>query len=451
MADISKALKVVRKLSPSGFFSRAAEAAQEIPQAKGTPEQMRKMLLDRKGVKPEELKWTGFDEWAKGKKSVTRDEITEFLRRNEVQVGEKTLSGDVKTIQSRIDGLENTRQNRNWTDAEEAEYRRLVNILNDDNAPIPKFSEYTLPGGENYRELLLTRPEVNPDATPRFSMREGSGMRRVDPDNYRSSHWNEPNVLAHMRMKERVDPEGRRVLHLEELQSDWAQQGRLVGFYTDEASAAANRERNAARQTQIQDEVRRILNGRKSTELSPEELRPIQKLVDENLLLNKHPQGVPSAPFVESTPGWTNFALRRAMIEAARRNYDAIAWTPGREQAARYPGGGAAREAGMSGYYDKILPTQISKVLKDIGETPQFGNVSFTRGNVRASGDDIMNALPETRAMNEAQRSEWWRSLDPQRHEQLFQEYRTRPMKLPSFNITPEMREKINQGLPLFT
>ena len=79
MADISKALKVVRQLNPLGLFSRATEEASRIPQAKGTGEQMRAALL-KQGVKPEELRWTGFDEWAKGTKSVTRDEMVEFLR-----------------------------------------------------------------------------------------------------------------------------------------------------------------------------------------------------------------------------------------------------------------------------------------------------------------------------------------------------------------------------------
>lgn len=79
---VQQALKAVRELNPLGLFSRATEAAANLPQAKGTGEQMRAMLV-RQGVKPDELKFTGFDEWAKGKKNVTRDEVVEFLRRME--------------------------------------------------------------------------------------------------------------------------------------------------------------------------------------------------------------------------------------------------------------------------------------------------------------------------------------------------------------------------------
>ena len=547
MVDVTKALNIVRRLSPSGFFSRAAEEAQRIPQAKGTPEQMRKMLLDRKGVKEDELKWTGLDEWLKGKKSVTREEIADFLNKNQVRVDEKVLGADSASsakavnlarerwvndaaairaeqagdIDNRRDFANASPDVRAWH-LEEALKEFNENALDNSfienlmprsfgNNARAKFEQYTLPGGEYYRELLLTRPEVNPDATPRFSVREGSGMRRVDADNYRSPHWDEPNVLAHMRMQERVDPEGRRVLHLEELQSDWAQEGRKRGFQQPQFTVRNKDMTGGGMSFPTKEEADNYLANMAA------EYRNDFRIVPET-----SSNGVPQGPFVESTPGWTNLALKRAMIEAARGNFDAIAWTPGAEQVKRYdlskrikriyalpyddgtyeigtklPGGAEFHQAsgrmsldkieqtfgkeiaeriksgqfsgtegnvsflegdnlraggkGMIGYYDKILPTQISKVLKDIGETPQFGNVSITRGNVGATGDDIMKALPETRDMNEAQRSAWWQSLDPQRRDQLFADYRAGSMELPSFNITPEMREKIKQGLPLFT
>ena len=165
---------------------------------------------------------------------------------------------------------------------------------------------------------------------------------------------------------------------------------------------------------------------------------------------------VPPAPFVESTPGWTNLALKRALTEAARGNYDAIAWTPGKTQFARYPDPDATPEQqakrlkGMIGYYDNILPTQIGKVLKDINETPQFGEMKI--GNTGGiSGTDVMNNLPETRGMDEAQQGNWWGSLDQSERTRLTDEHRAQGTNLSKFDLTPQMREKINQGLPLFT
>ena len=50
---------------------------------------------------------------------------------------------------------------------------------------------------------------------------------------FRHSHWDEPNVLLHIRFNERTDRSGNRVLFLEEVQSDWHQRGREVGYVGD--------------------------------------------------------------------------------------------------------------------------------------------------------------------------------------------------------------------------
>ena len=46
---------------------------------------------------------------------------------------------------------------------------------------------------------------------------------------FQSTHWNDPNVLAHVRFNERVI-DGQPVLFIEEIQSDWAQKGKKEGF-----------------------------------------------------------------------------------------------------------------------------------------------------------------------------------------------------------------------------
>ena len=47
---------------------------------------------------------------------------------------------------------------------------------------------------------------------------------------FRSGHWDEPNVVAHTRVNDRVDSNGKPGLFAEELQSDWQHQtGRKEG------------------------------------------------------------------------------------------------------------------------------------------------------------------------------------------------------------------------------
>jgi hypothetical protein len=46
---------------------------------------------------------------------------------------------------------------------------------------------------------------------------------------YTGGHWDEPNVLAHVRMNDRTGPNGEKILFLEEIQSDWMSDIRKKG------------------------------------------------------------------------------------------------------------------------------------------------------------------------------------------------------------------------------
>ncbi len=86
-----------------------------------------------------------------------------------------------------------------------------------------RFMEYTEDGGKNYREMLL-------------QVHDYEGKRE---DFYESGHFDEPNVVVHARTKDRTmakDAGG--VLYVEEMQSDWGQQGRRQGFSTEESIKA---------------------------------------------------------------------------------------------------------------------------------------------------------------------------------------------------------------------
>ena len=48
-------------------------------------------------------------------------------------------------------------------------------------------------------------------------------------------HWpDEPNVMTHMRLSDRLSPEGKKLLHIEEIQSDWHQAGRKKGYKSED-------------------------------------------------------------------------------------------------------------------------------------------------------------------------------------------------------------------------
>lgn len=80
-----------------------------------------------------------------------------------------------------------------------------------------KFDRFTVKGGENYREVLLTLGNA-----PGFDPNKDSFVYR--------QHFSQPNILAHVRLTDRTNEKGERVLFIEEVQSDWHQQGREQGY-----------------------------------------------------------------------------------------------------------------------------------------------------------------------------------------------------------------------------
>jgi hypothetical protein len=58
---------------------------------------------------------------------------------------------------------------------------------------------------------------------------------------YKSSHFDEPNILAHIRVNDRVDADGKKMLLVEEIQSDWHQAGREKGYETQKRKKCIKR------------------------------------------------------------------------------------------------------------------------------------------------------------------------------------------------------------------
>lgn len=61
-----------------GRYSKAFEASMDLKQEVGTPQQMRAALVNM-GVPEDELLYTGFDNWLKGRDKVTKEEIVNIL------------------------------------------------------------------------------------------------------------------------------------------------------------------------------------------------------------------------------------------------------------------------------------------------------------------------------------------------------------------------------------
>jgi len=399
--------------------------------------------LTQKGVKPDEIAWTGINEYLdlqQGK--VTKTQVQEFLKANGVQVSEKVLGtrsindaireaagdADVVTLLERTKLLEerrgrnttrinNTTQNllntaRQWSKTADGALpegdagqflpfetvdraRKLLEIQTE-----PKYGQYTLPGGTNYREVLLTLPakiapedraladakharavelrkeynallhgglgEMNGDEAElgrrlrnletqirmlteaRDKINEGTG--------FQSAHWSEPNILASIRLNDRVDSEGKRVLFIEEIQSDWGQAGKKArdsevksvarerGITETEASklvpADAGFLKNAdstgwKATANVGDpgwyHVRTATNEALGQYRANSEAEAIAAAAQ-----NFGSGSVPRAPFVGKTDAWVALALKRVIKMAADEGYDRVAFVTGEQSAERY-------------------------------------------------------------------------------------------------------------------
>jgi hypothetical protein len=102
-----------------------------------------------------------------------------------------------------------------------------------------RFGNSTQPGGTNYKEYVLSLPPKNKSQT-----------YQSGEDFQYKTHFPEYNPVFHIRTKDRTTPDGKKVLYVEELQSDWGQQGRKKGF-----KEGKKYDENLAKHTKLRDEV----------------------------------------------------------------------------------------------------------------------------------------------------------------------------------------------------
>lgn len=224
-----------------------------------------------------------------------------------------------------------------------------------------RYEKYQLAGDENYRELLLTLPKkIQPlpegfhvdaysvNGVTKYGVydangnRYGSGATKDEAlqrfsdlhqdKSYKSSHWNEPNVLAHLRVNDRIDAEGKKMLLIEEVQSDWHQAGREKGYHSPEKLAQAEATVNAlkAEHKRLGEVKAQATTPEEREAISEQRLAIMGQIRDASIRPSDH---VPDAPFKDT---WYQLALKRAIKEAVDKGYDRIGLTTGAQQAARY-------------------------------------------------------------------------------------------------------------------
>lgn len=185
-------IKKVRDLQPKtgelyqlpGMHSSTIKAAEELKLTKGTGEQWLNTIKKAQGVKQEELDWMGIEEFLKGKKGVTKEEVLDFMQAHRIEI-EETIYTPYLSPEDLTGGARHK----------------------------AKFQDYTQPGGIKYKEIAFSIPD------------DRRGVSNI-------GHFGPANTFAHARVKDRVTSTGQKVLHIEEIQSDLHKTGRNGGYNT---------------------------------------------------------------------------------------------------------------------------------------------------------------------------------------------------------------------------
>jgi len=352
--------------------------------------------------------------------------------------------------------------------------------------------QYTLPGGKNYREILLQHPKGKFEGV--------------------EAHFGgTPNILASVRAKDRTGPNGEKILHIEELQSDWHQQGREHGY------------RPAGQPKKLTGEPYKVDEDEYGIKWSDGSIEPdtySENYANRLAALGKLTGKVPDAPFKKN---WHEMALKKMIHHAATNGYDSIAITPGAEQADRYGlskqinginwnkqnnglynieadtiqgepitkksltenqledllgkevasrivlGVGQFKKdplfdsgkltrgrlanvnlqvggEGMKGFYDKIVPNFLNQFGKKYGAKVKQGQVNIDNPNGHSQTEMLRaSGIPEQN----------WGQLSYPQTQQMMAEYSAKqPPKMAPvhmFPITPAMREDVTKnGVPLY-
>jgi len=165
--------------------------------------------------------------------------------RNSVEADMFAREKGMETKDLTLDDMAEIIQDRTAQSFDEAIVRlRGATIEYGDYDPgnIAKYESNTQEGGTNYKELLLRLPPKGDNKFGKIQLENPKIYDKNKDFQYRT-HYDEFNPLFHIRTKDRVTTDGKKVLYVEELQSDWGQRGAGRGFKLEgEKLAAAKKE-----------------------------------------------------------------------------------------------------------------------------------------------------------------------------------------------------------------
>ena len=246
-----------------------------------------------------------------------------------------------------------------------------------------KWIDYRLKGGENYRELLFKMPNSDYSNSAMYT------------------HWEDRGgVLAHARIQDMTTSDGKRMLFVEEIQSDWHNEGHKKGYddgkLLEQIKALEKKKHEIFLKLEDYSVAATGLAGEwdviKKTPRGAKLLSEYRQIEAELKELDVASlRAVPDAPFRDT---YHEYALKRLIRMAAEEGYDSIGWTPSEVQMERWnPKRRTNAQMGVNdaknpdevafekGYqieYDQDIPKFLRKYGKKWGATVGTAEVNGT-------------------------------------------------------------------------
>ena len=342
--------EVLHQTPRARWHSKARNIVEQKMGATGTPDQVLKML-QKNGVKPEELEWSGLEELlGSGIKKITKGEVLQAIDTS-FELREVVL-----------------------TEGEGLKYGEHTGLV--------------LPGGTDHVEIAMYSPDIE----------QYSGE-----DDAHYGDVTDRRGIAWIRGNARIDADGKRVFFVEEVQSKRHQQGRKEGYRTERVSEPPRYNEWTAKPSG--EKGRGQLEGQTGWDIVDEHGDPqpgvfaktqeeaLQKAIATGQAQHAEQRAkrywqIPNAPF-KKTSAWARLAMKRAIQYAAENGFDRIAWTTGEQQADR-----ARQSSGekMKAFYDTILPNVVNKFIKKFGAKVGQTRLGFVEGGI---DDTVMPAVLE--------------------------------------------------------
>ena len=488
------------------------------------------------GLKDDEIQWSGILEYLdlRGKDKVTKAEIADYLSGNGVKVSDvmKGLKTKSESYQDQLESMspEEFRaeverelgigtEGLDFEDGSEDRYDYTNELVEEWGTLKPDTvysgywgSSYTgsIPG--TYREILVTLPEKKKDPaasikSPATMLFERDMMEKYGGDTFPSvytkltpsevdkyemyvredrnaakseslaqgfkgPHWDERNVLVHLRLDEVKGPGGKRYVRVGEVQSDWGQKGKKEGF------SAVPKDKPVVVFDTTTGESKAFFRSGAEAEAYIAEHDPAMAMIleyEDTTGRGGVERGkVPSAPFVTDTKAWVALGIKRAIAHAVDVGAGGVVFGTGQQNADLYDlskqvdeiayrdyGEGkdgkfvdlytTPRGSGRSERMGRYEVGHLADVVgKDIADRI-MSDINSGKASASYTGEDLAVGGHGMRA--------FYDQILPQVAGQVLKklgggalsDVKIRGKKAVGFEITPAIQEKAAVGLPLFS